>query len=76
MLLTIQFGAFYFAVSHIKPEQAPKSILKLWTYSPHGLYNTVLWESSYIPDDGPVWPKRVVEFKRKDELSGDSTNEL
>jgi hypothetical protein len=50
-------------------------------YSLHRLYNSTiqcnnLGKSSYLPDDGPMWPKNVVEFTWKHGLSGDSTNNL
>jgi hypothetical protein len=49
--------------------------------SPHEVYNTTIQRNSlhklsYIPDDGPVLPKHVVEFTRKHGVSGDSTNNL
>jgi hypothetical protein len=40
------------------------------------LQNSSLHKSSYVPDDGPMWTMHVVEFAWKQELSGDSTNNL
>jgi hypothetical protein len=50
----------------------------LWRYSKICLciWNLHLREPSYIPDDCPVWPKHVTEFKWKYELRCNSTNNL